>query len=75
MPNIFAGLRIALGKALIGMIIAQMEITVTGLGGLVVNYGNEFKTAYLLAAIITASLVGVVAASALELPRASGKRH
>jgi len=68
-PNIFAGLRIALGKALIGMIIAQMEITVTGLGGLVVNYGNEFKTAYLLAAIITASLVGVVAASALELLR------
>ena len=68
-PNIFAGLRIALGKALIGMIIAQMEISVTGLGGLVVNYGNEFKTAYLLAAIITASLVGVVAAAALELLR------
>jgi ABC-type nitrate/sulfonate/bicarbonate transport system permease component len=68
-PSIFAGLRIALGKALIGVIIAQMEISVTGLGGLVVNYGNAFKTAYLLAGIITASLVGVVAAVGLELLR------
>ncbi|HEY6886877.1 MAG TPA: ABC transporter permease [Solirubrobacter sp.] len=68
-PSIFAGLRIGLGKALIGMVIAQMEISVTGLGGLVVNYGNAFKTAYLLAAIITASLVGVVAAAGLEVLR------
>lgn len=68
-PSIFAGLRIALGKALIGMIIAQMEISVTGLGGIVVDYGNAFKTAYLLAGIITASLVGVVAAVCLELLR------
>jgi ABC-type nitrate/sulfonate/bicarbonate transport system permease component len=68
-PSIFAGLRIGLGKALIGMVIAQMEISITGLGGLVVNYGNAFKTAYLLAAIVTASMVGVVAAAGLELLR------
>lgn len=68
-PNIFAGLRIALGKALIGMVIAQMEISVTGLGGLVINYGNAFKTAYLLAAVFTASIVGVLAAAALEMIR------
>jgi NitT/TauT family transport system permease protein len=68
-PSIFAGLRIGLGKALIGMIIAQSEVSVTGLGGLVVNYGNAFKTAYLLAAIFTASFVGVLAAYGLELLR------
>ena len=68
-PSIFAGLRIGLGKALIGMVIAQMNISVTGLGGLVVNYGNAFKTAYLLAAIVTASMVGVVAAVGLEALR------
>lgn len=70
-PNIFAGLRIALGKALIGMVIAQMEISVTGLGGLIINYGNAFKTAYLLAAVCTASLVGVIAAGVLEVIRRS----
>jgi ABC-type nitrate/sulfonate/bicarbonate transport system permease component len=68
-PSIFAGLRIALGKALIGMVIAQMEISVTGLGGLIINYGNAFKTAYLLAAVFTASIVGVVAAVILEIIR------
>lgn len=66
-PYIFAGLRIGLGKALIGMIIAEMEISVVGLGGLVNNYGQEFKTAYLLAGIITASLVGVLSAILLEV--------
>ena len=68
-PHIFAGLRIALGKALIGVMIAQMEISVTGLGGIVINYGNAFKTAYLLAGVVTASLVGVVAAALLEVVR------
>jgi NitT/TauT family transport system permease protein len=68
-PHIFAGLRIALGKALIGVIIAQMEISITGLGGIVINYGNAFKTAYLLAGVVTASLVGVIAAVLLEVIR------
>jgi NitT/TauT family transport system permease protein len=68
-PHVFAGLRIALGKALIGVMIAQMEISVTGLGGIVINYGDAFKTAYLLAGVVTASAVGVVAAVALEVIR------
>jgi ABC-type nitrate/sulfonate/bicarbonate transport system permease component len=68
-PSIFAGLRIALGKALIGMVIAQMEVSVSGLGGLIINYGNAFKTAYLLAAVFTASLVGMIAAVLLEVLR------
>lgn len=68
-PHIFAGLRIALGKALIGVMIAQMEISVTGLGGIVINYGDAFKTAYLLAGVVTASLVGVIAAVFLEVVR------
>jgi NitT/TauT family transport system permease protein len=65
-PMIFAGLRIALGKALIGMIIAETEVTVIGLGGLISNYGDEFKTAYLLAAICAASVVGVITAGLLS---------
>jgi NitT/TauT family transport system permease protein len=68
-PHIFAGLRIALGKALIGVMIAQMEVSLTGLGAIVINYGDAFKTAYLLAGVFTASLVGVIAAGALEIIR------
>lgn len=68
-PHVFAGLRIALGKALIGVMIAQMEISITGLGGIVINYGNAFKTAYLLAGVVTAAMVGVIAAMLLEVIR------
>lgn len=68
-PHIFAGLRIALGKALIGVMIAQMEVSLTGLGAIVVNYGDAFKTAYLIAGVFTASAVGVVAAVLLEVIR------
>jgi NitT/TauT family transport system permease protein len=65
-PHIFAGLRIALGKALIGMVIAEMEVSIVGLGGLLSEYGESFKTAYLMAGIVTASLVGVFTAVFLE---------
>lgn len=68
-PHIFAGLRIALGKALIGVMIAQMEVSLTGLGAIVDDYGNAFKTAYLIAGVFTASAVGVVAAVLLEVIR------
>lgn len=68
-PSIFAGLRIGLGKALIGMMIAEMEVSVTGLGGLVVNYGDAFRTDYLLTGVFTASIVGVIAAAVIELIR------
>jgi ABC-type nitrate/sulfonate/bicarbonate transport system permease component len=46
-----------------------MEVSVSGLGGLIINYGNAFKTAYLLAAVFTASLVGMIAAVLLEVLR------
>jgi ABC-type nitrate/sulfonate/bicarbonate transport system permease component len=60
-PTIFAGLRIALGQALIGMIIGELELAVTGLGGLIYDFGNQLRTDYLLAGICTASVVGVIA--------------
>lgn len=59
-PNIFAGLRLSIGKCLIGMIIAEMEVSVSGLGGLIFNFGNEFATADLLAGVFLASVFGVI---------------
>jgi NitT/TauT family transport system permease protein len=69
LPYIFAGLRIALAKALIGVIIGEMDISLKGLGGLIQNYGDAFQTAPLLAAIITSSIVGVIGTVVLELLR------
>lgn len=69
LPYIFAGLRIALAKALIGVIIGEMDISLKGLGGLIQNAGDAFQTAQLLAAIICSSLVGVIGTIVLELLR------
>jgi NitT/TauT family transport system permease protein len=66
-PYIFSGLKIGLGKAIIGMFVAEMTMDLTGLGGLVLEYGNAFKTAHLLAGVVTASLFGVLMFGALEL--------
>jgi ABC-type nitrate/sulfonate/bicarbonate transport system permease component len=65
-PTIFAGLRIALGSAMIGMVIGEMEISVSGLGGVILDYGTRFQTAYLLAGICTTSVVGVIAVAILS---------
>lgn len=69
MPFIFTGLRRALGLGLIGMLIAEMEISVSGLGGLVITYGDDLRTDYLLAAICLAAIVGVIGVALLELAR------
>ncbi len=68
-PFIFAGLRIALAKALIGVIIAEMDVSLKGLGGLIQNFGDAFQTAALMAAIVTSSMVGVVGTVLLDMAR------
>ncbi|HEY1669046.1 MAG TPA: ABC transporter permease [Trebonia sp.] len=68
-PYIFAGLRIALAKSLIGVIIAEMDVSLKGLGGLIQNSGDAFQTAPLLAAIICSSVVGVIGTIILEVLR------
>ena len=68
-PYIFAGLRIGLAKGLIGVIIGEMDISLKGLGGLIVNYGDAFQTAPLLASIVSSSLVGVIGTIVLEVLR------
>jgi ABC-type nitrate/sulfonate/bicarbonate transport system permease component len=65
-PVIWAGLRIALGKALIGMVVAELLVSIVGIGKLVSDYGQTFQTDYLLAAILSTSLVGVFAAGLLH---------
>lgn len=69
LPYIFAGLRIALAKGLIGVIIGEMDISLKGLGGLIQDSGDAFQTAPLLAAIISSSLVGVIGTVILEVLR------
>jgi len=69
-PYILAGVRVGMGKAIIGMIIGEMSIQLAGLGGLVQHYGDIFQTGRLLAVIVCTSLFGVVAVGILHLIQA-----
>jgi ABC-type nitrate/sulfonate/bicarbonate transport system permease component len=59
-PYILAGIRVGLGKAIVGMIIGEMDMQLAGLGGLVANFGDAFQTANLFAVIVCTSIFGVL---------------
>ncbi|MDE3103461.1 MAG: ABC transporter permease [Chloroflexota bacterium] len=58
-PYILAGVRVSAGLAIIGMIVSEMEVSLTGLGYLLITYGNSFLTGRLLAVVFISSMFGV----------------
>ena len=61
LPFIMNGLRLAVGRAVLAMIIAEFFTSIAGLGGMIVKYGNFFETAKMFVPIIVVSLLGVCA--------------
>jgi NitT/TauT family transport system permease protein len=69
LPFIMAGIRLGLGLGIIGMIVAEFFTAISGLGGIIVEYGNTFQTAKMFVAIFVVGTMGVLlseAAMALE---------
>jgi NitT/TauT family transport system permease protein len=65
-PFIATGLRLGIGHAVIGMIVAEMFLALSGLGGLLVNFGDLFQTASMFAVIIVVALLGIVLTAAVK---------
>ncbi len=59
LPYILVGFRLAIGRALVGMVIADFYMAVSGIGYLVSQYANSFQTAKLFVPILTLMLLGV----------------
>ena len=59
LPFIMTGLRLAVGRAVLAMIVAEFFTAISGLGGMIVKYGNFFETAKMFVPIIVVSLLGV----------------
>jgi ABC-type nitrate/sulfonate/bicarbonate transport system permease component len=74
MPYVFAGVRLALGHALIGMLVGEMDMELAGLGGIATDYGNSFQTSRLLAVIFVASAFGMFVVWLLKLLQRAGFR-
>ena len=58
LPFIMAGIRIAIGRAVVGMIVAELFTAITGLGAMLSLYGNIFETAKMFVVIIVLAVLG-----------------
>ena len=58
-PYIIAGVRLAIGRGLIGMIIAEFYTTITGLGFMITKYANQFEMDKTFVPVITLMFLGV----------------
>ncbi len=67
MPLTMAGLRLAMGRAVKGMINGEMFIAAVGLGAVVMNAGRRFDAAAVLAVLLVIVAVAMVAVKLVQL--------
>ncbi len=60
LPYMAAGLRLAVGRALVGMVVAEFFTSITGIGYLIVRYSNAFQPDHLLVPIVVVMALGIV---------------
>ena len=65
-PYIIAGIRLAIGRGLIGMIIAEFYTTISGLGFMITRYANNFEMDKTFVPVIVLMTLGVTLTSLLK---------
>ncbi|MPZ22975.1 MAG: ABC transporter permease subunit [Dehalococcoidia bacterium] len=70
-PGVMAGVRIATGRAVIGMVVVEFLLVSVGLGRLIGRFQGSFQTAELFATVLALSCFGVIL---LELVRRFERR-
>jgi NitT/TauT family transport system permease protein len=60
LPYIAAGMRLAVGRALVGMVVAEFFTAVSGVGYLIVRYSNSFEPDHLLVPIVVVMALGIL---------------
>lgn len=67
LPYIVTGTRLAVGRALVGIIVAEFYTSIAGLGYLIVSYANTFQTAKVFVPVVILMALGVGLTWALQL--------
>lgn len=57
-PFVMAGLRLAIGRGIVGLIVGEFFTAQTGLGGVLVRFASNFKTAEMFVPIIVLVIIG-----------------
>lgn len=66
MPAIMAGVRLGMGRAVKGMVTAEMLLTLTGIGAMIMQYGSAFATDSLFAVILTILIIAMIATKLVQ---------
>jgi sulfonate transport system permease protein len=67
LPFIVTGLRLALGRGLIGMVLADLYTAISGIGYLIVRTASTYQVAKMFVPIVTLGLLGVTLTALLRL--------
>ena len=59
LPYVVTGIRLAVGRALVGVVIAEFYTSIAGLGYLIVTYANTFQTARVFVPVVILMALGV----------------
>lgn len=65
LPYIMVGLRLSVGRAIVGMAVAEVFLRLGGLGSLIMAYGRTFATDRLYATIIIIPLMSIILTKAV----------
>jgi NitT/TauT family transport system permease protein len=65
-PFFIAGVRLGLGRALVGVVVAEMFTALTGLGYMIVLYGNTFRTAELFVPILVLAVISIAITNLIQ---------
>jgi ABC-type nitrate/sulfonate/bicarbonate transport system permease component len=65
-PYIAAGVRLAIGRGLVGMIIAEFYTTISGLGYMITRYANNFEMDKTFVPVIVLMFLGVALTAGLK---------
>jgi ABC-type nitrate/sulfonate/bicarbonate transport system permease component len=67
LPYVVTGVRLAVGRALVGVVIAEFYTAISGLGYLIVTYANTFQTARVFVPVVILMALGVMLTWLLQL--------
>ena len=66
-PYIVTGLRLAIGRGLIGMVLADLYTAITGIGYLISRYASTYRTDAMFVPIATLGLLGITLTGLLRV--------
>jgi NitT/TauT family transport system permease protein len=66
LPFIVTGVRLAIGRGLIGVVVAEFYTSISGLGFVIVSNANQFRTSRMFVPILVLMVLGIVLTKSLE---------